>query len=363
MPRVVIPLIVVAFVGATAAVAYRYLWDDPSEANVANYLRSGAHGMVVALAGWGCHLYFSSRASGWPRRWPLLAEVGVRAVAMALTIAAVIAGLQMVLYGQALEATWLLANFPGIFVLAFVLSVAFSAVFELTRLIGGHVLLNVILGRYRHPIREERVLLFLDLAGSTAMAEILGEVRIQELLTRFFFDIDEPIVAHGGEVHAYVGDAVIVTWPLTRGGYGSQSSGGHSSEGGCLDCFFAVEDRIEQSAESYRREFGWVPRFRAALHAGPVVISECGDSRRQIAYFGDTVNVTARLQEHAKEAGRSLIVSADLLKHVQPSRDIRVVPLGHAALRGRAAAVEVFAVERGQGSANKIQIDGQRARE
>jgi class 3 adenylate cyclase len=26
--------------------------------------------------------------------------------------------------------------------------------------------------------------------------------------------------------------------------------------------------------------------------SGPVVISECGDSRRQIAYFGDTVNVT-----------------------------------------------------------------------
>ena len=38
---------------------------------------------------------------------------------------------------------------------------------------------------------------------------------MQELLTRFFFDIDEPIVAHGGEVHAYVGDEVIVSWPLS----------------------------------------------------------------------------------------------------------------------------------------------------
>jgi adenylate cyclase len=37
---------------------------------------------------------------------------------------------------------------------------------------------------------------------------------MRDLLTRFFFDIDEPIVAHGGEVHAYVGDEVI--WhPLT----------------------------------------------------------------------------------------------------------------------------------------------------
>ena len=334
MQRVVTPLIVIAVLGATAATAWRTLWDDPGEASVANYLRSGVHGLLVAVAAWGCHLAFSSRAGGWLRRWPLPAEVGVRAVAMAITIAAVLVGLQMVLYGQALEATWLLANFPGIFAMAFVLAVVFSAVYELTRLIGGRVLLNVILGRYRHPIREERVLMFLDLAGSTAMAEALGEVRMQELLTRFFFDIDGPIVAHGGEVHAYVGDAVIVTWPIT--GEGRQ----------WLDCFFAVEDRIAQRAESYRREFGRVPRFRGALHAGPVVISECGDSRRQIAYFGDTVNVTARLQEHCKEAGRTLLASADLLRHVQPGPDLRVEALGQAALRGRAAAVEAFAVER-----------------
>ena len=244
MQRVVTPLIVIAVLGATAATAWRTLWDDPGEASVANYLRSGVHGMAVAVAAWGCHLAFSSRAGGWLRRWPLPAEVGVRAAAMAITIAAVLVGLQMVLYGQALEATWLLANFPGIFAMAFVLAVVFSAVYELTRLIGGRVLLNVILGRYRHPIREERVLMFLDLAGSTAMAEALGEVRMQELLTRFFFDIDGPIVAHGGEVHAYVGDAVIVTWPIT--GEGRQ----------WLDCFFAIENRIAEHAESYRREFG-----------------------------------------------------------------------------------------------------------
>jgi class 3 adenylate cyclase len=340
MRRLVAPLIVVAVVGFTMGAVYRYLWDDPNEASVANYLRSGVHGMVVAASAWGSHLFFNSRGSGWLRKWPLLAEIAVRAVVMAITVAAVIAGLQVVLYDQPLAATWLLAEFPRIIAVAFFSSVIFSAVFELTRLIGGRVLLNVILGRYRHPIREERVLMFLDLAGSTSVAEVLGEVRMQELLTRFFFDIDEPIVAHGGEVHAYVGDEVIVTWPFTVQG----------SAGRCLDCFFAVEDRIEKSADSYRQEFGSVPRFRAALHAGPVVISECGDSRRQIAYFGDTVNVTARLQEHCKKVGRTLLVSADLLRRVRPSPDLRVVALGEAALRGRAAAVEIFAVERGLGA-------------
>ncbi len=58
------------------------------------------------------------------------------------------------------------------------------------------------------------MLLFLDLAGSTTLAEQMGELRVQDLLTRFFYDIDAAIVAHGGEVHAYVGDEVIVSWPV-----------------------------------------------------------------------------------------------------------------------------------------------------
>ena len=38
---------------------------------------------------------------------------------------------------------------------------------------------------------------------------------MHDLITEFFSDIDQPIVEHGGEVHADVGDAdAIVTWPL-----------------------------------------------------------------------------------------------------------------------------------------------------
>jgi class 3 adenylate cyclase len=228
-----------------------------------------------------------------------------------------IAGLQVVIYDRPLSVTWLSDDFPKILAMSFVLSVVGSAIYELVRLIRGRVLLNVILGRYRHPTREDRVMMFLDLTGSTSLAEALGEVRMQDLLTRFFFDIDEPIVAHGGEVHAYVGDEVIVSWPFTA----------QVSEGRCLDCFFAVEDRIEGSADTYRREFGSVPRFRAALHAGPVVISECGNSRRQIAYFGDTMSVTARLQEHCKAVGQTLLVSADLLRRVRPGPVKRLMDL------------------------------------
>jgi class 3 adenylate cyclase len=194
------------------------------------------------------------------------------------------------------------------------------------------------LGRYRRPTREERVLLFLDLVGSTTLAEQMGELRVQELLTRFFFDIDEAIVAHGGEVHAYVGDEVIVTWPVRA-----------KQQRNPVDCFFAIQDRVATLAADYEREFGVVPEFRAGIHAGTVVISECGDSRRQVAYFGDTVNVAARLQAHCKEAGRRLLVSGELSRLLPAAADLVVEPLGPTELRGRSAPVEVFGVARPTG--------------
>jgi adenylate cyclase len=336
MRRALTPWIALAVFGLVAGGAYRYFADDPSEATPANYLRSGLHGMGLTLSAWAVHLYFTSRSSEWVRRWPLVIEIVVQSAVMAIVVATVAIGLEVVLYGHGIEAAWLAAGFPRIVGVTFAGSVVIGALFELTRLIGSRVLFNVIIGRYRRPTREQRVLLFIDLVGSTSLAESMGELRMHQLLTRFFYDIDEAILAHGGEVHAYVGDEVIVTWRLAAKG----------SERRCLDCFFAIQDSIAEKADSYRREFGLVPNFRAGAHAGPVVISECGDSRRQVAYFGDTMNVAARLQEYCKEVGRALLVSADLLRLVRPEGDLVVEALGPTQLRGRAAAVEVFAVER-----------------
>jgi adenylate cyclase len=86
---------------------------------------------------------------------------------------------------------------------------------------------------------------------------------------------------------------------------------------------------------------------RRGRHGYRIIARKDGGRGRQIAYFGDTMNVTARLQEHCKAVGRTLLVSADLLRRVRPGPDLRVVALGQAALRGRAASVEIFAVERG----------------
>ncbi|MHC2252876.1 adenylate/guanylate cyclase domain-containing protein [Bradyrhizobium embrapense] len=333
MRRVVTPVIVLTVFGLLVGGLFRYAFDEADEASVANYLRSAFEGAVITLIVWATHLYLAARG-GWLRRQPLAVELVVRSVILAIVVAVAATVLEISLSAHGLETKWIRKTFLKIIGVGLVMSIPVTTIYELVRMIGGHTLLSIVLGRYRQPVREERVLLFLDLVGSTTLAEAMGELRVQELLTRFFSDIDEPIVAHGGEVHAYVGDEVIVTWPADSG----QPSRRY------LDCVFAIEDRLAKRADHYRKEFGVVPAFRAGMHAGPVVIGECGDSRRQIAYFGDTVNVTARLQAHCKEAGRPLLISGELLRLLPPDHDFGIAPLGSTQLRGRAAAIDIFAV-------------------
>jgi adenylate cyclase len=335
MQRSVTPVIVLAAFGLLVGGLFRYAFDESNEASATNYLRSALEGAAITLIVWSTHLYLTARGT-WLRRLPLIVELIARSVMLAVIVAVAAIVLEVVLYGHGLEAKWIRDIFLKIIGVALLLSIPITTIYELVRMIGGHTLLNVVLGRYRHAVREDRVLLFLDLVGSTSLAESMGELRVQELLTRFFFDIDDAIVAHGGEVHAYVGDEVIVTWQVRAG----QPSRRY------LDCVFAIEDRLARRADHYRKEFGVVPAFRAGMHAGAVVIAECGDSRRQIAYFGDTVNVTARLQEHCKEAGRPLLVSGELLRLLASNLDFTIEPLGSTQLRGRAASIDIFAVAR-----------------
>ncbi len=160
---------------------------------------------------------------------------------------------------------------------------------------------------------------------------------MHDLITRFFFDIDEPIADLEGEVHAYVGDEVIVTWPLSEDPERNARS---------LRCYFAIEEKMADLAASYAQEFGVVPRFRAGIHAGPVVVSECGVAKRQIAYFGDTMNVAARLCEHCKAADEALLVSADLLRAAAVPPALAAGARASIVLRGRQEPVETHAVRR-----------------
>ena len=72
-----------------------------------------------------------SRNSEWLRRWPLAAELFIRALVMAAVITIVTTGLQVVLYGLRIEAKWLVTELPRIISIALALSILIAAVHEL----------------------------------------------------------------------------------------------------------------------------------------------------------------------------------------------------------------------------------------
>ena len=84
-------------------------------------------------------------------------------------------------------------------------------------LLGRDVFTSMLISRYRTPVKEERVFLFIDLADSTSFAEKHGDLRAQQFLKALFAAFAEPVRRHKGAIDDYVGDAAIVTWPLARG--------------------------------------------------------------------------------------------------------------------------------------------------
>lgn len=209
-------------------------------------------------------------------------------------------------------------------------------IIQIAQVIGPRILGNMLIGRYHDPVVERRIFLFIDLAGSTALARKLGDLGVQRLLTRFFFDIGQPVAEHSGEIHAYIGDEVIITWPFSNG----------AEDGRCVQCYFAIQDLLAANAEIYKDLFGVAPRIRAGLHGGPVVISECGDARKSIVYFGDTMNTSSRLEGEAKRLGRDLIVSRELLQAIDLPAEIEAELLDEVVLRGHDQPTGLAALSR-----------------
>src|SRR3546814_5763134 len=80
---------------------------------------------------------------------------------------------------------------------------------EMAQLLGPGVLGDLMRGRYHQPRRENRLFVFFDMRGSTAIAERIGDVAFHRLLNRFFIDLTEAVLPWHGIVHKYVGDEMI----------------------------------------------------------------------------------------------------------------------------------------------------------
>jgi class 3 adenylate cyclase len=264
------------------------------------------------------------------RRLPLLWYFTFRVIFYAVVI---VGGLVI---GHLMFAVHLDDDFRDSLVFAVSMAVLTNLAVQVGSLLGFRTLRSLVTGRYSRPRTEQKAFLLIDMKNSTGMAERLGPLRFHELLNDFFRDVADAALECQAEIHKYVGDEAILTWPGERA----------LAEGDVLACPFIALDFIATNSEKYRQRFGVVPEFRASLHYGEIVAGEIGDVRREIAYVGDTLNVAARLLEAAKSLGRDVLVSADLLARSTLPAGVVAEPLPTLAVRGRKAPLEIAALNR-----------------
>ncbi len=265
------------------------------------------------------------------RRLPIAVFIGLKSLFYVLVI---LGGLLLVhQFGlsspQSYEAT-----FRASLIFSIIMAISANVVFEIGTLLGFRTLKNLFTGRYVKPHSEQRAFLLVDMKNSTGMAEKLGPVRFHELLNDFFRDVTDASMECRAEIHKYVGDEVILTWP-------DESA---VSDSDCLACPFMAREFIAANGDSYRKRYGMVPEFRAALHRGEIVAGEIGDVRHEIAYVGDTLNVTARLLEAAKELGHDILVSQELLDRTTLPEGLVAEKLPMLTVRNRAAPLAIAAL-------------------
>ncbi len=211
-------------------------------------------------------------------------------------------------------------------------SLFFSAVSDN---LGDSVLRNFLIGKYHTPIEEQRIFMFLDMRGSTTLAERMGHVRYFEMLQQYYIDLSDPIMQHCGEVYQYVGDEVIVSWKLKNG----------IEDNNCLKCFFAMKDRLQDRSEKYHADFGVLPTFKAGIHYGLVTTGEIGVLKKDITFSGDVLNTTARIQGLCSGHEVDILISEELAGILDLRTEFQTRSMGTNELRGRTQTIDLLTVD------------------
>ncbi|MBL0335262.1 MAG: adenylate/guanylate cyclase domain-containing protein [Chitinophagaceae bacterium] len=215
---------------------------------------------------------------------------------------------------------------------------------ELHRKLGRDAIYNIVFGKYHQVKQEERLFLFIDLNHSTDIAEEMGELEFSHFLQDYYYDISEPIARYLGQVYQYVGDEVVVTWPVKKGFRYAL----------CIRCFFAIQKQIRRYEKQYMARYNRVPEFKAALHGGGVVVSEVGKYKSEIAYHGDVLNTTARMLGKCHDLNADFIISEYIRERVDMPKYLNGESKGSFQLKGKQQEIDLYSVYMTIAPGNKV---------
>ena len=264
----------------------------------------------------------------------------------------VISGGYVLLAGWALQAkdVWIAVATPAIAsaLASFVTLIVMSAVERQNRRFVQEAL-----GRYTSPAlvqelidhpehlslewgnEREMSVYFSDLAGFTTISENLSAKELVTLLNEYLTEMTDLVLAHGGIVDKYIGDAVMAFWgaPLRDKNHALHA----------VSCAIAMRKRCAELRAGWLERFGHELHARAGVNSGGAVVGNMGSKHKyNYTVMGDMVNLAARLEGANKPYGTYLMISETTLVDLNGACDVRELDL--VAVKGKDKAVRVFEV-------------------
>jgi class 3 adenylate cyclase len=198
--------------------------------------------------------------------------------------------------------------------------------------------------------KREITVLFSDIEGFTALSEGLPPDRVLTLLNGYFEGLAGIIVAHGGIIIDFIGDAVFAVFgaPITHPDHAQRALAAARAAARFTAGFAAEQRRLGLA----------LGRTRIGVHTGIAIVGNIG-ARDRLKYgaAGDVVNTASRLEGANKLFGSTILASAATIEHAGDP-DVRSV--GGLILKGRSAPLDTYEVlETGAGGSAEPSLAGQ----
>ncbi len=177
-------------------------------------------------------------------------------------------------------------------------------------------------------IGQERYLvsLFVDMRGSTQLAEKRLPFDTVFIVNRFLGAVSQAVIENGGQPNQFVGDGMLALFGLTTDPQTACRQALRAAAGIAL--------HIDELNELLSHDLRQPIRFGIGIHGGEVIIGDIGYRDHTVfTALGDAVNVAARLQDMTKTLACEAIVSEEV-RHTAGLGD-DALPQREVTIRGR----------------------------
>ena len=188
-----------------------------------------------------------------------------------------------------------------------------------------------------HRIGQERYLvsMFVDMRGSTRLAENQLPFDTVFIVNRFLGAVSQAVVECGGQPNQFVGDGLLALFGLAAG-----------PQAACRQALRAaamIAANVDELNRFLSHDLREPIRFGIGIHGGEVIIGDIGYRDHMVfTALGDAVNVAARLQDMTKSLACEAIVSEEVRVTAGLAAD--ALPQQQVAIRGRSEPMIVRSV-------------------